>query len=88
MWDAQEGVPGSGDYPLQINTAYAIELNTKVYIEAWKKDIRVMLEEPGFWGGCSRPFTVDKQNLSWWVTRKITLAKYLNTYIEQITKAL
>ena len=50
MWDAQEGVPGSGDYPLQINTAYAIELNTKVYIEPWKKDIRVMLEEPGFWG--------------------------------------
>lgn len=50
MWDAQEGVPGSGDYPLQVNTAYAIELNTKVYIEPWKKDIRVMLEEPGFWG--------------------------------------
>lgn len=50
MWDAQEGVPGSGDYPLQVNTAYAIELNTKVYIEPWQKDIRVMLEEPGFWG--------------------------------------
>lgn len=49
MWDAQEGVPGSGDYPLQVNTAYAIELNTKVYIEPWQKDIRVMLEEPGFW---------------------------------------
>jgi len=50
MWDAQEGVPGDGDRPLHENTAYAIELNTKVYIDAWKKDIRIMLEEPGFWG--------------------------------------
>ena len=50
MWDAQGGVPGSGDYPLHENTAYAIELNTKVYIEPWKKDVRVMLEEAGFWG--------------------------------------
>lgn len=50
MWDAQDGVPGSGDYPLHEHTAYAIELNTKVYLEAWKKDIRVMLEEAGFWG--------------------------------------
>ena len=50
MWDAQEGVPGSGDWPLHENTVYAIELNTKVYIKAWEKDIRVMLEEAGFFG--------------------------------------
>ncbi|MGB1448830.1 MAG: M24 family metallopeptidase [Flavobacteriaceae bacterium] len=50
MWDAQEGVPGSGDWPLHENTVYAIELNTKVYIDAWKKDIRVMLEEAGYFG--------------------------------------
>lgn len=50
MWDAQQGVPGDGDRPLHENTAYAIELNTKVYIDAWQKDIRIMLEEPGFWG--------------------------------------
>lgn len=50
MWDAQEGVPGSGDRPLHENTAYAIELNTKVFIPAWEKDVRIMLEEPGFWG--------------------------------------
>lgn len=50
MWDAQEGIPGSGEHPLQPNTVYAIELNTKVYIEAWKKEIRVMLEEAGFYG--------------------------------------
>ncbi|TKS56258.1 M24 family metallopeptidase [Mesohalobacter halotolerans] len=50
MWDAQDGVPVTGDYPLKENTVYAIELNTKVYIEEWKRDIRVMLEEAGFWG--------------------------------------
>ena len=50
MWDSQGGVPFSGDYPLQYNTAYAIELNTTVYIPQWEKDIRIMLEVPGFFG--------------------------------------
>ena len=50
MWDSQGGVPFSGDYPLQYNTAYAIELNTTVYIPEWEKDIRIMLEVPGFFG--------------------------------------
>lgn len=50
MWDAQEGVPGSGDWPLHINTVYAIELNTKVFIKEWNKDVRVMLEEAGYFG--------------------------------------
>ena len=38
------------DHPLYENTVYAIELNAKVYLEEWGKDIRVMLEEPGFYG--------------------------------------
>ena len=50
MWDSQGGVPLTGDYPLHHNTAYAIELNTTVYIPEWKKDIRIMLEVPGFFG--------------------------------------
>jgi len=50
MWDSQEGVPGTGDYPLYANTAYAIELNTTVNLPEWNKDIRIMLEEDGFWG--------------------------------------
>ena len=45
MWDSQEGVPYTGDYPLHLNTAYAIELNAATYIEEWKKEIRIMLEE-------------------------------------------
>ena len=48
MWDAQGGVPGDGDYPLQINTAYSIELNAATHIDEWGKEIRIMLEEDAF----------------------------------------
>lgn len=50
MWDSQGGVKGTGDYPLYPNTVYAIELNTTVFIEEWDKDVRIMLEEAGFYG--------------------------------------
>ncbi len=50
MWDAQGGVVGAGDYPLYKNTVYAIELNTTVTIPQWKRDIRIMFEEAGFYG--------------------------------------
>jgi len=50
MWDSQDGVPFTGDYPLHLNTAYAIELNTTVNVPQWDKDIRIMLEEAGFFG--------------------------------------
>lgn len=48
MWDSQGGVPGDGDYPLHLNTAYSIELNAATYIEEWGKEIRIMLEEDAF----------------------------------------
>jgi len=48
MWDQQQGVPGTGDYPLFQNTAYSIELNAAVEIPEWKKTIRIMLEEDGY----------------------------------------
>jgi len=47
MWDKQNGVPFNGDYPLNYNTIYAIELNTTVKISEWQKNIRIMLEEDG-----------------------------------------
>lgn len=51
MWDAQGGVPYTGDYPLHANTAYSIELNAATYIEEWGKEIRIMLEEDAFFDG-------------------------------------
>ena len=48
MWDSQQGVEGSGDYPLHFNTAYSIELNNAVFLQSWGKEIRIMLEEEAF----------------------------------------
>ena len=52
MWDAQDGVmkDDGENYPLNPHTVYAIELNTTVNIPEWKRDIRIMLEEAGYFG--------------------------------------
>ncbi len=52
MWDSQGGVmkADGANYPLNPNTVYAIELNTTISIPEWKRDIRIMLEEAGFYG--------------------------------------
>ena len=49
LWDQQGGVPGPGDFPLNYKTAYSIELNTATEIPEWKKSIRIMLEEDGYY---------------------------------------
>jgi Xaa-Pro aminopeptidase len=51
MWDMQGGVPETGDYPMHLNTAYSIELNCTVNVPEWKKDVRIMLEEDGYFDG-------------------------------------
>lgn len=51
LWDQQEGVPGSGDYPLQPNTAYSIELNVTVPVREWERELRIMLEEDALFDG-------------------------------------
>ena len=48
QWDMQNGVPFTGDYPMHLNTAYSIELNASVYVIEWKKEVRIQLEEDGF----------------------------------------
>jgi len=62
MWDQQGGVPGTGDYTLYVNTVYAIELNTEVEVPEWDKDIRIMLEEAGFWGENGFRYVNGRQN--------------------------
>lgn len=61
MWDQQDGVPGAGDYPLYKNTAYAIELNASVFLQEWDREIRIMLEEDGFWGEHGFRFINERQ---------------------------
>jgi Xaa-Pro aminopeptidase len=48
MWDMQGGVPHTGDHPLHLQTAYSIELNCTVNVPEWKRDIRIQLEEDGY----------------------------------------
>lgn len=52
MWDSQGGVmkDDGENYPLNPNTVYAIELNTTITVPEWNRDIRIMLEEAGFYG--------------------------------------
>jgi len=51
MWDMQNGVAGSGDYPMYKNTCYSIELNASVFIKEWNKNVRFMLEQNGHFDG-------------------------------------
>ncbi len=61
LWDQQGGVPGKGDYPLYPKTAYSIELNTKVFLEEWNKEIRVMMEEDAYFDGESVRYIDGRQ---------------------------
>lgn len=61
MWDMQGGVPFNGDYPIHYNTAYSIELNCTVNIPEWKKDVRIMLEEDGFYDANGFRYIDDRQ---------------------------
>jgi hypothetical protein len=51
MWDQQGGVPGDGDYPMQPNTAYSIELYAESEIASWGNSVRMQLEEDAFFDG-------------------------------------
>lgn len=52
MWDNQGKTIGPGDYPMNPNTSYSIELNASVSIPEWaNKTIRIMLEQDGIFDG-------------------------------------
>ena len=70
LWDMQGGVPGGGDYPVHPNTAYSIELNASTEIPEWKKSIRIMLEEDGFWDGKQFRFISGRQKEMYLIPRR------------------
>lgn len=71
LWDQQKGVPGAGDYPLQANTAYSIELNAAVEIPEWKKMVRIMLEEDGFFDGTRFQYIDGRQTEIYTIPRTL-----------------
>jgi Xaa-Pro aminopeptidase len=65
LWDKQEGVPGTGDYPLHADTCYAIELNAKKIVPEWDdKEVRMSLEEDA---------VLTKDGLNWLNNRQTQL---------------
>lgn len=49
LWDAQNGVPGKGDYPIRADTFWSIELNVEHPVPEWGgQRVRFMFEENGF----------------------------------------
>lgn len=69
MWDQQGGVHGSGDFPLNYNTAYSIELNAASFIPEWKKEIRIMLEEDGYYDAAGFRYIGGRQKAVYLVQR-------------------
>jgi len=49
LWDAQEGVPEAGDYPIGENTGWSIELAVEFEVSEWGgQQAKIMLEEDAF----------------------------------------
>jgi hypothetical protein len=61
MWDMQGGVVGSGDAPMHFGTAYSIELNAESPVPEWQKNIRIMLEEDGYFDEAGFRFINERQ---------------------------
>ncbi len=66
LWDQQQGVAGTGDYPLWPDTAYSIELSVAVDIPEWGgQSIRILLEEDAFFDGDCIEFMDGRQTDFW-----------------------
>ena len=70
LWDQQGGVPGSGDEALRPHTVYAIELNAAATIPSWQTDIRMMLEQDGYFDGSSVRYIDGRQTEMYLVPRQ------------------
>jgi len=70
LWDQQGGVPGSGDFPMHNRTAYSIELNAASQVVEWKKPVRIMLEEDGYFDENGFRFIDGRQKEAYLVPRQ------------------
>jgi len=62
MWDKQDGVPGPGDYPMNANTAYSIELTALIDVPEWSSAaLSIKLEEDGFYDGSKFAYIQPRQ---------------------------
>jgi Xaa-Pro aminopeptidase len=73
LWDQQGGVQGSGDFPLNYKTVYSIELNAATEVKEWKKSIRIMLEEDGYFDENGFRYIGGRQKELYVIPRKNTV---------------
>jgi len=63
-WDRQDGVPGSGEFPLRADTAYAIELGAALGVPEWGgTKVRIQLEEDAWFDGQSVRYFDGRQTV-------------------------
>ncbi len=68
LWDHQDGVPGQGDYPIWPDTAYSIELQSRVPVPEWDGQVvQFMLEEEAVFDGTECRFLAGRQTELWLV---------------------
>ena len=69
MWDAQDGTPGRGDWPLHPMTAYAIEGNVKLQLPEWDGQyVQIKLEQSALFDGERVHYLAGRQT-RWHVVR-------------------
>lgn len=62
MWDDQAARPATGDYPVNAQTVWAIELNVERPVPSWDgRTVRFMLEEIAFFDGRTVDFIDGRQ---------------------------
>jgi hypothetical protein len=62
LWDMQGGVPGAGDYPLFMDTAYSIELNVRATVPEWDNtEVVIALEEDAVFTRAGMSFLDGRQ---------------------------
>ncbi len=54
---------------MNYNTAYSIELNAASFIPEWKKEIRIMLEEDGYFDASGFRYIDGRQRAVYLVNR-------------------
>ncbi len=68
LWDQQDGVSGQGDYPLFPDTAFSIELQTRLAVPEWGGQVvQFMLEEDAWFDGDLCRFLDGRQTELWLV---------------------
>lgn len=69
MWDNQGVVPGSGEYALRTRTAYSIELNAASPVPEWDKNVRIQLEEDGYFDETGFRYISQRQKQPYLIPR-------------------